>query len=104
MKIRFVTAPTYVCERRVQHHDVHLAAFIGLELEAQLDEDGNTYQVKLKEVLEALTKLGENALVAIAYWSGHWLRVQLMLDEHVHFPVDACEIIEDKTFPDTAPA
>ena len=93
MKIRFVTAPTYVCEHHVKHHDAHLAAFIGLELEAQLDEGSNTYQVKLREVLQALTKLSENALVAVAYWSDHWLRVQLMLDEYVYFPTSCCQAI-----------
>lgn len=95
MKIRFVKAPTYVCEHQVRHHDIHLAAFVGLELQAELAQGGEMYQVKLAEVLRALTQPGKDDLLAIAYWSGHWLRVQLMLDEYVYFPAECCQVIEE---------
>lgn len=95
MKIRFVSAPTYVCEHQVRHHDAHLVAFVGLELQAELAEGGEMYQVKLAEVLRTLRQFREEASVAIAYWSGHWLRVQLMLDEYVYFPTECCLVIEE---------
>lgn len=103
MRIRFTTAPAYVCERRVPHHDVCLAAFVGLELEAELNEDGTLYQVELQEVLRALSTLGQSSLVAHTYWTSHWHRICLMLHEHVYFPVNACEVIAS-TSTTTAPS
>ncbi len=97
MKIRFVNAPTYVCEHQVQHHDVHLAAFVGLELQAELAEGGEMYRAKLAEVLRALNRPGKDNLLAIAYWSDHWFHVRLMLHEHVYFPTDCCQITSRDT-------
>lgn len=93
MKIRFVNPPTYVCEHQVRHHDALLAAFVGLELQAELAEGGEMYRAELAEVLRALTRPGKDNLLAIAYWSSHWLRVKLMLHEYVYFPASCCQVI-----------
>lgn len=103
MRIRFTHAPAYVCEQQIRHHDVHLAAFVGLELEAELSSDGAMYQVQLGQVLQALLSRKQGSLLAIAYWTGHWHRICLMLHEYVYFPVNACEVVAN-TSPATAPS
>jgi len=100
MRIKFHSAPAYVCERRAYHHDAYLVIFVGLELEAKLNAEQTMYQVTLHEVLRALMRLKSMALMAIAYWSGHWDRIGLMLDQYVYFPAESCEVIssdQDRT-------
>ncbi len=63
-------------------------------LDGEPNPKGTMYQVPLQQVLLALLRRKEEALVEVHYWSGHWLRTGISLSDFVYFPADCVEVLE----------